>query len=58
MKTVDVGDEQLLETLLLIFEMNGNEGVEEHAKQQGLDLDHCRALLESELTGCEPKPMG
>jgi hypothetical protein len=58
MKSVDVKDEQLLDTLLLIFEMSGSEGVEEHAKQHGLDLDYCRELLELELTGSEPKPVG
>jgi hypothetical protein len=56
MKTNVESEDVLKEALMLVFEMNGHEGVEEYAKVHGIELDFCRELLEAELTGSEPKP--
>lgn len=46
-------DATLLRALLLVFEMNGAEGVVAYARREWIPLARCEALLERDLTGRE-----
>jgi hypothetical protein len=44
-------DEKLLRELVLVFELNGAEGVVAHARNERIPIARCEALLERELIG-------